>query len=248
MKLQHPNRFILRLRRQIHKRNRFKEMRNHGGTHHAELMIRLERRSLNPPTGEKIRQKLRAKLEYRRQIRVENRNERYAARWMKKVEENEESTEMAGLFALERALTFLSFFARSKMRMQEIRLFLLCGGEEGMPMRVASDMTGINYKTIWAAMKRIVELGFLTEYKPGRKEGDGRMGGAPHLEVVFPFTNKGWALRADLAKFDTRDFARLFELMQGLDPIGNVTVPRERLHTAIRCSLEEMQSKLTLDW
>lgn len=252
-KLTAQQRRILRLRRGIHRRRYFKEVRGHGSPHHAEIMIRLEGKTLNPPTDAKVINTLRARLEFRRQLRVERRNKAFAERWMAKVEEAEENTEMAGLFALERALTFLAFFTapRTKLKYQDIHLLMLCGGRDGLPMKVASDITGLRYMTLWASMKKMVTLGYMEKAVPVILEGGCQTPGDEknkHLEICFPLTPKGKRLWADLAKFDTREFSRMFDLMQRLDPINNTHIPKERLRSAVRCGLDEMHSRLSLDW
>lgn len=252
MKLDTQQRRILRIRRCITKKGRFKEFRNHGDPHHAELRLRLDGRKMNPPTDAKVQRRLNAKLESRRQLRVERRNEIFATRWIKRVEEGEQDTDMAGLFALERTLTFLSFFTapRTKLKLIDIHLFLLCGGEEGVPMKVASDMTGLNYHALRMTMRKLIKLGYLGEERPVQLPGGTEeiFIGRNHLEMVFPYTRKGEKLRTDLAKFDTRDFHRMFGLMQKIDTEKNVEPPQERLRAAVKATLEEMQSKLRLDW
>lgn len=252
IKLDTQQRRILRLRRRINNKWRYKEVRNNGDPHHAELRIRLDGRKMHHPTDAKVDGWLKARLESRRQLRVERRNEIFASRWVKHVEAGEENTEMAGLFALERTLTFLSFFTapRTKLKFIDIHLFLLCGGNEGVPMKVASDMTGQNYHAIRQTMKKLIRLGYLGEEKPVALPGGtaGVFIGKGNLEMMFPLTRKGEKLRTDLAKFDTREFARMFSLMQRIDTEKNVHPPQERLRSAVKATLETMREKLTLDW
>lgn len=205
------------LRKKAQERERYKENAQSGDPHAAELNMKLH---TAPRVANKVflrgkveKLSLTEKIAIRRERREVTRDNLLIKKLRKENEKLREDTDMAGPFALERALLFVESLRSQKISHREFLLFLLLTNA-AMPMSLArsADLIGASLQSVQAIVGRLESKGFIALAFKGKR---GRSKGLFSSSKYEKTDNKGKKLWQIAKKFRTNDYGSIAALIKG---------------------------------